>query len=383
MERKLIYILNSYSKNSVQHFFHVMHLLECIADQGVVIALVIEKCEDEPKIRNKNITVIPQREKIKWKRAIELYRIIRNLVKHQGYRKIFVRISKYAAIISKLVCRSRGEVYYWLSGASLEFYKGLPWPERIKYYIKDYSVYKLVTSMVDYFVTGPEYMVDYYATVGCVKKGKIRLLYNDIDTSRFKVVSDEEKIALRDELGVRRDAIVILLLHRYSNVRRTPFYIPYVLSGLREKNNIEVIMIGDGPEKDIVEAAIKRSGLTFVRMLDSQPNSTVQKYYQACDIFINPSWTEGFPRVIIEAMACGKPIVATAAGGTRDLFGEMQQTYIVETDDRDGFADALDEMVGNAQLRDQCGNENLERVRRYDTQSVAKMYVELFWGVPR
>ena len=59
MEKKLIYILNSYSKNSAQHFYHVVHLLETMADQGVDITLVIEKATDIPEVGN-NIKIICQ-----------------------------------------------------------------------------------------------------------------------------------------------------------------------------------------------------------------------------------------------------------------------------------------------------------------------------------
>lgn len=61
MEKKMIYIMNHYSNNSVQHFYHILNLLNTIADKGVEIALVIEKCENTPEINNKNITVICQK----------------------------------------------------------------------------------------------------------------------------------------------------------------------------------------------------------------------------------------------------------------------------------------------------------------------------------
>lgn len=346
------------------------------------IALIIEKCDEKPLVENPNIHIITQKEKNRLKRAAELYRIVRKLVKKHGYKKIFVRISKYAAMISCLAGHGCGaEVYYWLSGASLDFYKEKPIIDRVKYLLKDHSVYKAVTSMVDFFVTGPEHMVEYYAMTGKVRRGKIRLLYNDIDTTRFSTIGEDEKKRLRDELGMRSDAVVILLVHRYSGVRKTAFYIPYVLEPFRGRNDIEVILIGDGPDRDMVRDAIHVSDLGFVRMLDSQPNAIIQKYYQACDIFINPSWTEGFPRVIIEAMACGKPIVATDAGGTADLFGERQQPYVVEIQDREGFAEALYKMTESETIRKECGNENRKRVNVYDTENVADMYIRTIWDL--
>ena len=380
MTKKLIYILNHYSKDSVEHFYHVIHLLECIADRDVEIALIIEKCDDEHIIRHDNIHIIAQKEKTKIKRIFELYNIVKNHVKEKGYKTVFVRISTYAAIVSCVAShRYGGRVYYWLSGASLDSYKDMTFANKVRYFIKDHLRYKTVTKMVDYFVTGPEYMVEYYATVGKVKRDKLRLLYNDIDTSRFKKIDASEKCALKKELGLRADALTILLVHRYSGVRKTVYYIPYIFEKMRDRKDIEVILIGDGPDKDAVTKAVTDSKLGFVKMIDSQPNAIIQRYYQACDIFINPSWTEGFPRVVIEAMACGMPVVATDAGGTKDLFGEKQIPYIIDKENRDGFSEAIMDMVESEDVRYICGTENEKRARRYDTKTVSKMYTDLFW----
>ena len=77
-EKKLIYIVNEYSSNSAQHFYHVVNLLENIACHGVKITLVIEKCHDMPAISNPNIQVVPQKESESFKRAAELSGILKS-----------------------------------------------------------------------------------------------------------------------------------------------------------------------------------------------------------------------------------------------------------------------------------------------------------------
>lgn len=380
MEKKMIYVLNQYSKNTVQHFFHVIHLLECIADHGVEIALIIEKCDDKPEIAHRGITVYVQKEQHKIKRAAEFYRIIRELVKNQGYKKIFIRISAAAAIIACICGHGYGaEVYYWQSGAAFEYYKNRPFPKNLSYMLESYSMYALIKNMVDYFVTGPEYMVKYYATEGHVKRDKIRLLYNDIDTERFTVISDEEKNKLRDELGLNRNTLYILQVHRFSEVRRTALYIPSIMEFAKKNKNVKLLIIGSGPEEDCVKEKVRSEGFTNIELLGSKPNVEIQKYYQASDIFINPSWVEGFPRVVIEAMASGKPIVATDAGGTKDLFTDVQKPFIVDRENVDGFQSRLQEMVNNKELRENCGRDNRERVKRYNSENVAKMYINVLW----
>lgn len=379
MEKKLIYVLNHYSKNSVQHFFHVINLLEKIADSGVKIALVIEKCDDEVEINHENIKVYAQKEKEKVKRAKELYLIIRELI-GDGYKKIYIRISIAATLITCMCAHKYGaEVYYWQSGDAFSFYRNLPFPQNLKWHIKSYIPYFLVKESVDYFVTGPEYMVGYYATEGHVKKEKIRLLYNDINVDRFQVVYEEEKRRIKADLGLREDKKYILQVHRFSDYRKTDFYIPYIMEFARDRDDIVLLIIGSGAEEELVRKAIEESGLHNIEMIGSKPNAVIQDYYKACDVFINPSNSEGFPRVVIEAMACGKPIVATAAGGTRDIFTDVQQPYVVNVEDRELFRTRLEEMIDNKELQKTCGASNRERVQKYSTENVAKMYIDMIW----
>lgn len=380
MGKKLIYVLNHYSNNSVQHFYHVINLLQLIANEGVAIALVIEKCDDLPTITNKNIKILAQKEKRKIKRVWELFTIISKLIKLENYNKVFIRISTIGAIVSIIAAKMyKAETYYWQSGAAFEIYRALPLFKRVKWYTINYTKFWIIKSYIDYFVTGPESMVDYYVVEAKVERRKIKMLYNDIDVSRFKKASQSEKKIIREKLGLKEDRKYILLVHRFSPVRKTDYYIPYIAESDTLGSAIDFILIGDGPDKEMLYDKILKANLHNVFMLGEKSNSCIQDYYKACDIFINPSYTEGFPRVIIEAMASGLPIIATDAGGTRDLFGEYQQRYVVNKENRELFRSRLVELIENEDIQKMCSIENIERSKRYSTKRVAKMYVNEIW----
>ena len=96
-------------------------------------------------------------------------------------------------------------------------------------------------------------------------------------------------------------------------------------------------------------------------------------------MFINPTLEEGFPRVLIEAMASGLPTVTTNAGGTADIIGELQSTFMVDIDSREGFAIKLKELIDNKEMQQKISAENISQVKKFSTENVAQMYIrEIF-----
>lgn len=374
-EKKLLFIINEYSSNADQHLFHVTHLIEEIVANGVNVGLIIEKCNGNPPDLGENVKVVAQKQEKGLRRVIELHKIIKNFLL-DGYEKIFVRISSKAAsnsIITTLLL-NKGETYYWISGASLAINRKKPLIQRFKEYFKSGIFFNFTIKHCSYFVTGPESMVDYYHKEARIPLNKIKLLYNDIDINRFHPIDSGEKKLLKRELGLNENTKYVLFVHRFSPIRRSTFYLPYILEGI-SSSDVTFLFIGGGPEEKDIKEMFENARRKDCVFLGSIPNNILHKYYQISDLFINPSYCEGFPRVVIEAMACGLPVVSTNAGGTADLFGEKQRQFIVDIDDRDRFKDRIREMLFDDAVSQSCIEENLESVKKYSTENVAKMYI--------
>lgn len=382
---KLVYILNHYSKDSDQHFFHVINLLEAISHLDVEVALVIEKCESEPAIDAKNVKVygIPLTVS-KWKRPIILFSTLKKLYS-KGFRKVFTRISKPGIIVPILFSflYRKLETYYWQSGTVFEFNR----KTKSKYaLLRDDIEFWFIKTFVTCFVTGPESMKAYYRDVAGLKEDKIVILYNDIDLQRFNVNKGDELERTKKmlNLGLPEGAKIILFVHRLSPVRESLYYLPYVLEKFCEsegKQNFHSIIIGGGSDKIKLEKLLTESKhKDKIKILGSMPNAVIQDYYSIADIFINPTMAEGFPRVILEAEAMGLPIVSTDAGGIRDIMPLEQQPYIVSKTDRDSFAEALIELAEKPEERARLGGINSAFVEKYATPHVAKMYVDVLFN---
>ena len=376
--KKLIYVLNQYSKKEGSHFYHILNLLEEIAKNDVDIKLIIEKAIDIPHFDIPNIEVIAQKKK-GIMRVFELFNILKKLNK-QGYKKTFVRISQNGAVPSILVSRIYGgEVYYWQSGTTHETEKNKAF--NLKKFLKYELPFNIVKRYTTYFVTGPESMVQYYENIVGVNKEKLVCLYNDIDISRFKIADKNQQKILKNELNVDESKKIILFVHRLSPVRKSLFYMPFILKDiLSNRDDYICLVIGGGNEQKELKELIRQDRLeNKIFVLGEKPNSEIQKFYQISNIFINPTYTEGFPRVLIEAMASGLPTVTTNAGGTVDILGELQSKFMVDTHDREGFAIKLKELIEDEVMQQKLSAENINQVKKFSTQNVAQMYIrEIF-----
>ena len=385
--KKLIYILNSYSSNDSSHFHHVLGLLEALAERGIEITLVIEKADSIPTFTHSNIRVIALKHRQGLLRFVELFRVISRLI-HQGFDRTYIRIAAPAALTATLAHRIYGgSVFFWQSGTTIEYDAAQPMTlKKLKWYLGSHLPNALARRYVHYFVTGPAFMVDYYSRVGGVKKEKIRLLYNDIDVGRFAPPADRSgrKAAFLAAHGLEPEILVLLLVHRLSPVRRTQLYFPSCLVHLSDgglSDRVAVVIAGTGAELPSIQAEVQSLDIANrCIFLGSVPNREIQQLYAVADIFLHPTYNEGFPRVVIEAMAAGLPIVSTDAGGTRELMGEAQANLIVSRDDPSAFARCLEKMISDAALRQQLSDENRKHVERYSTENIAAMYDEVLFA---
>lgn len=377
MKNRLIYVLNSYSEASEEHYFHAINFLDKLAMLGVDIALIIEKGTGCPQFNSDNIKVfiVSDGTQNKLLRSLRFVSLLRKL-STCGYNKIFVRISKSAIILSVIYSLfSRLSTYYWHSGTVFEFDKA---HKSYKQLLVDKCNFWFIKTCVDKFVTGPESMKDYYISHG-VKPDKIMILYNDIDIERFSEQNEMIKQMNKQKLGISSTDKVVLFVHRLSPVRQSLYYLPYVIEQFYQCERFQdykFYIIGGGSDKEKLEKEIKKKELqSRVFVLGSKPNAVIQNFYLAADFFINPTMAEGFPRVIIEAMAVGLPIVTTNAGGISDILTDNQKNFMVDKNDRNAFADKMIEMASlNEEAMERLKKTNREFVKKYSTENVAFMY---------
>lgn len=376
-DESLTYILPKLALDGDDHFPAVIGLLRRITKK-INLTVIAERGDNTVNIPGATKTVIlPDVHPAL--RIFFLYAAIHKTW-NDGCRIYFVRISKTAALAAGLWCRIfGGELLYWHSGSIT--YRPLKSFRHFKDWLFSGLPARTAFRLCNRLVTGPDSMREFYVREHGVSAGKIIILPNDVDTGRFRLATRQEKTALRNRLDLPGGRIV-LLLHRLSPVRRHTVYFPRILSALEQDDNATLVIVGDGPERAVLAKMISRSSSrNRILMAGAQPHSRVHDYLRAADIFLNPSYVEGFPRVVIEAMACGLPALVTDAGGTAELLPESHKDWIVPRDDVDEFGRKLIQMLDmDADELEEIGSSLAAHAQKYSTEAVAKAYVQGLFG---
>jgi L-malate glycosyltransferase len=146
----------------------------------------------------------------------------------------------------------------------------------------------------------------------------------------------------------------------------------------KQRDNIRFSILGDGPLKDELTRKAKESGLEGIILFEEhRPDPT--HYYQSIDVYLNTSLHEGLPLSILEAMACGKPIVAPNVGGLPEIITHGKEGFLVETRDPRDFAQWCLKLARDSQLRSKMGQNAAEQVsRNFSSERMADSYKRLY-----
>ena len=164
-----------------------------------------------------------------------------------------------------------------------------------------------------------------------ISPGKIQVIYNGIDASKFRVKIDRKK--KREELGIDRDDKVIGVGVRLSEQKGINYLIEAVSIVVKSFPNVKLLIIGDGECRTYLEKLASDCGIAD-KVIFTGFRSDIPEILQIIDVYALPSLWEGHPLVLLEAMAAGKPVVASDIPGNRETVGNGHTGLLVPPKDR-------------------------------------------------
>lgn len=140
----------------------------------------------------------------------------------------------------------------------------------------------------------------------------------------------------------------------------------------------QLIIIAEGPEKKRVMKRIDQLALTDV-MLVIPTVDEIAPYLKAADLFVLPSQFEGLSNSLLEAMACGLPVISTNVGGSIDIIENGVNGLLVEYNDEDGLSQAISHVLGDSDLAFSLGKHARETVeKKHNIGSIAGEYLNVY-----
>lgn len=192
---------------------------------------------------------------------------------------------------------------------------------------------------------------------------------NGVETNRFKPIdrppNPKVKILFIGRLIPRKGfQRVVEALPEVRTLARVPF---------------EVEVVGTGAHQAALEDLAENLHVTdLIKYVGIVPYDELEKSYQYADIFVLTSLSEGMPSVILEAMGCGLPIIASDVGGNNEIVHEGENGFLITGNDSKQIAQRLTQLVNDVSLRQHMGAQSRTLALQYDWGNIMAQYNKLY-----
>lgn len=296
---------------------------------------------------------------------IQAYKQLCKLIKEKRFDTIYCHEPVGGALgrLAGHACKCK--VIYIAHG--FHFYKGAPLVNKTVYY----WVEKFLSRYTDALVTMNE--EDYQASLKFHAKKTYKINGIGINIQKFSKIDNCKD--LRDYLSLANDDYILFsvgeLIERKNHA--------VVIDALKHINNprIHYAIAGKGELLDTLKEKIEKLGLIKqVHLLGYRTD--INRLCNSSDVFVMPSLQEGLSVALMEAMACGKPIIASRIRGNVDLIDDKKGGLLVGSRDVLGFADAISHCYQCRESTANYGQYNLDRIKEFDINNVKEQLSAIY-----
>jgi len=211
-------------------------------------------------------------------------------------------------------------------------------------------LYRLTNFLVDRIVCNSEEVRRFTIDVEGADPARVDVIVNGVDVERF---AGGDGAAARDRLGIGAEEVVVGAVGTIKEVKGQRVLLEAMVPLLRERSRLRLLLAGDrsGEYAQRLERDVREAGLVE-RVLMPGPVADVPDLLAALDVFVLPSLSEGMSNALLEAMAAGRPIVATRVGGNAEALEEGMAGLLVPADDPEALREAISVLLED---RDRAG----------------------------
>ena len=239
-------------------------------------------------------------------------------------------------------------------------------------FIYSMTIGKLLLTKFDRFISLCKISVRTAMKLG-VKKDRIHWIPHGIDTRKIKPDSERGKIVRQK---MRLKGPIFSFIGRLSPVKGLVYLSTAAKQLDRSGVKGNLLIVGDGTERNRL-LTLKKNENMKVHFLGYQKNAI--DFIQASDFIVLPSLSEGCPNVVLEALACGKPVIASRVGGVPDLIHHMETGVLVDPKDVTQLVEAIYAMISDPYKAKIMGREARKFAEReLDWDIIAGKYEKIY-----
>jgi glycosyltransferase involved in cell wall biosynthesis len=238
--------------------------------------------------------------------------------------------------------------------------------------------FRNIQKQVDAFITISNEINDELIDIG-VPLARCSFIPNGVKLDRFKSVNEITKRQLRKQLQLP-DGLIVVFAGRLEAEKRIEDLIRVwpEIQLRHHHEEITLLVLGTGSLQR------KISGLAGNNIIFRGAVDNISDYLQTSDLFVLPSVSEGLSNALLEALAVGLPVIATATGGTMDVVSHKVSGWLIQNYTPQSLRDGILEFIGDKSLREVCAKEGQRRVvEDYDINSTADKLNNLYRSLKR
>lgn len=297
---------------------------------------------------------------------IQAFRRLKALLKKHHFDLIHVH-TPMAAFLGRYLAKATGQGSVLYTAHGFHFYWGAP----LKNWLIYFTAERIAARWTDGLIVINEEDFESARRLGFQPRKNLFYVHGvGIDLSSYAVsaVAGSVKAAL----GLKRDDVVVTCVAEFNANKNHGFLLDAWRTLVPRYGNIHLFLVGTGENMAVLQRKVERERIPMVHFLGYRHD--VSQIMQETDIATLVSKREGLPKCIMEAMATGKPVVATNVRGSRDLVEDGRTGVLVELGDVPALVKAIEMLVSDPKLGFAMGAAGREKIQDY---SLEKVLVEM------
>ena len=205
---------------------------------------------------------------------------------------------------------------------------------------------------------------------------KIRIISNTVDLNSFYNIGD-----YKAKFGFPEDCTIVLFVASlFLKEKGIMELLKTIKIVMQVSKSVLFVFVGGGKNKDaMVDFCLREKLTNYVKFAGYLSGEEIGQILNSSDIFVLPSYNEGLPLVVLEAMSAGLPIISTSVGAIPEIIENGENGFLVKKKNHTAIADKIILLLKNKEIRRKMGANNIKKIQqKYDLGIVVKIFEDIY-----